>query len=118
MSKLTQLGAVLALVAFDASTPPLQTTLPAGPATWTLTGDPSIAALTPSADGLSATLVGVSAAGSVTVTATLGGFTKSDTFDFDGAVIAPPAPPTPGPAASIDWTVTPITADPSAPAAS
>lgn len=118
MSKLTQLGAVLALFAVDASG--VATVLPGGPTIWTLTGDPTVAALTPSADGLSATLVGVSAAGSVTVTAVLGAFTKSDTFDFDGAVVAPPPAPTPGPAVAIDWTVTPITAaaDPVAPAAS
>ena len=85
--------------------------MPAGTPTWQLAGDPTVAALTPSADGLSATLVGVTAAGSVTVTATLGAFVKTDTFEFDGVVVAPPAP---APAVSIDWTVTPITDAPAA----
>jgi len=110
MSKLTQLGAVLALFALDASTPPLETALPAGVPQWTFSGDSTVATLTPAADGLSATLVGNTAAGSVLVSVTLGGFSKSDTFEFDGVVAAPPPAPTPGPAASIDWTVTPIVA--------
>lgn len=111
MSKLTQLGAVLALFAVDAAN--AHTPLPAGDVVWTLSGDAAVATLTPSAtDPATATLVGGTAAGSVTVTATLGGggFMKSDTFEFDGVVVAPPPAPEWGPAVAIDWTVTPITA--------
>lgn len=115
MSKIISLlGVVLTLFAVDSAS--AVTALPDGTPSWTLSGDPTVAKLTPSADGKSATLVPMGAAGSVTVVVTLGSFSKTDTFEFDA--VAPPAPapaPAPGPAVAIDWTVTPITAAAPAP---
>lgn len=110
MSKLSQLGAVLALFAITQAGAHVD--IPDGTPAWSFSGDPSVATLTPSADGKSATLVGNGAAGTVSVAVTIGGFTKTDSFDFDAAVVAPPPAPAPpaDPIVAIDWSVTPIEA--------
>lgn len=113
MSKLSQLGAVLALFAITASG--AQAAPPAGTPAWSFSGDASVATLTPSADGLSATLVGNGSAGVVSVAVTVDGFTKTDSFEFDAAIPAPAPSPAPAPApadpiVAIDWTVTEIQA--------
>lgn len=114
MSKLSQLGVVLALLAVTAAGAHVDIPDGATPS-WSFSGDASVATLTPSADGKSATLVGNGAAGVVSVAVTVGGFTKTDSFEFEAAAPAPSPAPAPAPApadpiVAIDWTVTEITA--------
>lgn len=111
MAKLSQLGVVLALFAITASGAHVD--VPAGTPAWSFSGDAAVATLTPSADGLSATLVGNGAAGLVSVACTVNGLTKTGSFEFEAAAPAPaptPAPPPADPIVAIDWTVTEITA--------
>lgn len=107
MSKISQSGILLALIAVTASG--AQVAAPEGQAQWSFSGDASVATLTPAEDGKTATLVGNGTAGVVSVSVTLNGFTKTDSFEFDAAVPAPPPAPV-DPIVGIDWTVTSLEA--------
>lgn len=104
MSKIAQSGVTLAVIAILASGAHADVS---GTPAWSFAGDASVATLTPSADGKSATLVGNGTAGNVSISVTVDGFTKTDTFEFD-AVVPAPAPAPVDAVVAIDWTVTPI----------